>query len=84
MEVYERRPYRHFKGKLYYVHSVCEDTETGEMFVSYQALYPSYKMYLRELSDFTAQVDTERADNITKQSHRFEMYDGNMDIAKIK
>ncbi|MBQ2664161.1 MAG: DUF1653 domain-containing protein, partial [Clostridia bacterium] len=39
-EVLERRPYRHFKGKLYYVHAITEHTETREMYVSYQALYP--------------------------------------------
>lgn len=31
-----RRPYRHFKGKLYYVHDRAVHTETEELMVSYQ------------------------------------------------
>lgn len=37
-----QRPYRHFKGKLYYVHNIVTHTETEEVLVSYQALYPPY------------------------------------------
>ena len=83
-EVLERRPYRHFKGKLYYVHAVTEHTETREMYVSYQALYPPYGMYLRNLDDFTAEIDINREGNVTHQSQRFELYDGKMDIVKIE
>lgn len=36
-----QRPYRHFKGKLYYVHNIVTHTETEEVLVSYQALYPT-------------------------------------------
>ena len=82
-KVIERRPYRHFKGKLYYVHAVTEHTETREIYVSYQALYPPYGMYLRNLDDFIADV-TAHSGNITGQTHRFELYDGKMDIVKIK
>ena len=32
-----QRPYRHFKGKLYYVHNIVTHTETEEVLVSYQA-----------------------------------------------
>ena len=31
-----QRPYRHFKGKLYYVHNIVTHTETEEVLVSYQ------------------------------------------------
>lgn len=52
-----KRPYKHFKGKLYYVHDIIEDTETGELIVSYQALYAPYKMYARPLDMFKSEVD---------------------------
>ena len=42
MNIEVQRPYRHFKGKLYYVHSIVTHTETRETLVSYQALYPPY------------------------------------------
>ena len=47
-----QRPYRHFKGKLYYVHQIIEHTETEEILVSYQALYPPYGMYARPINMF--------------------------------
>ena len=71
-----KRPYRHFKGKLYYVHDIVEHTETGEKLVSYQALYPPYKMYVRPLEMFAEIIDESRADNITHQNFRFEIYTG--------
>lgn len=71
-----QRPYRHFKGKLYYVHSIVNHTETGEKLVSYQALYPPYNMYVRPLDMFMEKVEDNRPDNITNQIYRFELYDG--------
>ncbi len=71
-----QRPYRHFKGKLYYVHQIIEHTETGEVLVSYQALYPPYGMYARPLEMFLEEIDQEREDNITNQKYRFEIYEG--------
>ena len=47
-----QRPYRHFKGKLYYVHNIVTHTETEEVLVSYQALYPPYGMFVRPLDMF--------------------------------
>lgn len=71
-----RRPYRHFKGNLYYVHDIAEHTETKELMVTYQALYPPYKMYVRPLDMFASEVDFGRDDNITNQKYRFELYQG--------
>jgi len=71
-----QRPYRHFKGKLYYVHQIIEHTETEEILVSYQALYPPYSMYARPLNMFLEEIDIEREDNITNQKYRFELYEG--------
>lgn len=71
-----RRPYKHFKGKLYYVHDIVEHTETGEKMVLYQALYAPYKMYVRPLEMFKSKVDKEKYPNV-EQEYRFELYDNN-------
>ena len=75
-EIEVQRPYRHFKGKLYYVHSLVIHTETDELLVSYQALYPPYSMYVRPMDMFLEEVDPERNDNTTNQKYRFELYLG--------
>lgn len=69
-----KRPYRHFKGKLYYVHDIVMHTETREWMVSYQALYEPYGMFVRPLDMFAEEIDANRPDNITKQTYRFELY----------
>lgn len=71
-----RRPYRHFKGKLYYIHDIAVHTETEELMVSYQALYPPYGMWVRPLKMFVEEVESGREDNITGQKYRFELYRG--------
>lgn len=71
-----QRPYRHFKGKLYYVHQIIEHTETKEILVSYQALYPPYGMYARPINMFLEEIDIKREDNVTNQKYRFELYEG--------
>ena len=69
----EKRPYMHFKGKLYYVHSISEHTETGEVMVTYQALYPPYDFYIRPLEMFASKVDLNKYPD-AKQEYRFELY----------
>lgn len=71
-----RVPYRHFKGKLYYVHYLAKHTETEQQLVIYQTLYPPFEVYARPLEDFLEKVDLKRKDNITKQEYRFEPYKG--------
>lgn len=69
------RLYRHFKGKLYYVHSIAEHTETGKQMVCYQAMYPPYKHYVRDYDEFMSEVDRRKYPD-TKQKYRFELLDG--------
>lgn len=66
------RLYKHFKGRLYYVHNIAEHSETGEVFVVYQAMYPPYTVYVRPYEMFTSEIDPNRPDNITGQTKRFE------------
>lgn len=76
MELIEKRPYRHFKGNLYYVHNVVTHTETREVLVSYQALYPPYGMFVRPLSMFCEKIDPKREGNKYGQLWRFQLYEG--------
>ncbi len=76
-KVQPQRPYRHFKGKLYYVHSIAIDTETRKEMVVFQTLYAPYEMFVREREIFAEKVEEGREDNVTGQIYRFELYDGN-------
>ena len=78
-EIFEKRPYKHFKGNLYYVHEIVCHSETGELYVSYQALYSPYKFYIKPLKLFAAKVEDGRTDNLLHQKYKFELYDGNID-----
>ncbi|MBB6218445.1 hypothetical protein HNQ80_004609 [Anaerosolibacter carboniphilus] len=70
------RAYRHWKGKLYYVHGLAVHTETDEMMVYYQTLYGDRSFYVRPISQFTEKVPLDReAENVTGQLYRFEPYD---------
>lgn len=75
-KIITKRLYSHFKGKLYYVHDLVEHTETGEKFVSYQALYGNYDMYIRPVDMFCEEIDKDREDNFMKQKYRFELFEG--------
>lgn len=71
------RPYRHFSGKLYYVHDICEaDRLTNELYVHYQALYPPYQYYTIPLGEFAEEVGDEQPNNVTNQKYKFELYTG--------
>lgn len=68
------RVYRHFKGNFYYVLSVGEHTENGELMVVYQALYGDHKIWVRPYAMFTEEVPSGK-DNPTRQRYRFQLFD---------
>ena len=63
--------YRHFKGNLYQIITIAEDTETGKEAVVYQGLYEPFPVYVRPLDMFLSDTDKEKYPTAT-QSHRFE------------
>lgn len=68
------RVYRHFKGNYYFVENVALDSETQERMVVYKPLYPreDSSIWVRPEKMFLEKI-SERPDNITGQTHRFEL-----------
>ena len=68
--------YRHFKSedKLYRVEDVAIDCENLREMVIYRALYGDNKLWVRDKEDFLAEVGN-RADNVTNQKYKFELYE---------
>lgn len=63
--------YRHFKGMLYQIVAMAKDADTLEDRVIYQALYGSFRIYDRRLSDFMVKLDPEKYPDAA-QEYRFE------------
>lgn len=64
--------YRHFKDRLYQIITVAVHSETKEAMVVYQALYGDFKIYVRPLKSFIAELAPNEYPQ-AKQRHRFEL-----------
>ena len=66
---------RHFKGNYYYIEDICMDSETKEYTIIYKNLYDreDSNIWARPAKMFFEEIDVNRKDNITKQTHRFEL-----------
>lgn len=67
--------YRHFKGKMYRVLTIAEHSETGEMYVVYEALYGNFRVYIRPYDMFSSEVDREKYPDVTDK-YRFTFVSG--------
>ena len=63
--------YRHFKGNIYKVIDIVNDSETLEKIVIYEALYGEHTKWARPYKMFISEVDHHKYPNIT-QKYRFE------------
>lgn len=61
--------YRHFKGNFYKVFCVAHQTETGESYAIYKALYGDGCLYARPLEMFMSAVDKEKYPDAQQEMH---------------
>lgn len=62
--------YRHFKGKIYQIKMIAKDSETEELQVVYQGMYPPFQYWVRPLEEFLSPVDLRKYPD-TRQKMRF-------------
>ena len=63
--------YKHFKGQLYQVRALAENSEDNMPMVVYQAMYAPFKIWVRPLSTFLEKLDKEKYPDAA-QEYRFE------------
>ena len=71
---------RHFKGNYYYVEAIGTDSETQEDMIIYRPLYArtDSMLWCRPAKMFFEEIDKNRKDNATHQTHRFEVVENLM------
>lgn len=63
--------YKHFKGQIYQVRALAENSEDNTPMVVYQAMYAPFKIWVRPLSMFLEKLDKEKYPGAA-QDYRFE------------
>ncbi len=68
---------RHYKGNYYYVEDICLNSETKEYMIIYKTLYnrKDSNIWTRPANMFFEEIPKDKPENITGQSHRFEIVD---------
>lgn len=74
---YIGKVFRHFKGNYYFIENISVDSETKEDIIVYRPLYErnDSMLWTRPAKMFFEEIDPNRKDNITGQTHRFELCD---------
>ena len=68
------KTYRHFKGNLYKVIDIANDSESDNKLVIYEALYGENTHWARPYDMFNSLVDNEKYPDV-EQKYRFEEVD---------
>ena len=63
--------YRHFKGNTYQIKGIARNSESNELMVVYQAMYPPFGLWVRPLDMFMQEADRDKYPDCT-QKYRFE------------